>query len=579
MHGIIQNNINPNNTFINNNNTADNDLNKENETNANDISATIQPHLIIPKKRRGLKARLDNPFINNMSRDDFDNKGKDLLNHPTILATDVNKPNELAYPTRIFSSSISQTPNTNIFKTPEILPKNNNYNNDIIGNKRVFSLPSQSLITEQIIDSQKPSKCDTVKDNNFPAEEVTAYAISSSYDDTTDSSTTIIYRFKKIALLGKGNYSQVYLYENITADFDKKEDSRDTTKIPRFVACKHIEYPKELVKRFSNDSNIDDTPTPSTPNYHRKITTTSAFTSADTDMLLRVESSLCRELQVLKGLNHPCVLKLYAVNNLAFITSTHPLLSHCNNIPDNFVDNGSKRLPECYMFTSYCKYGDLLRLAKLAELSSLSIQRIFAEIVIAVKYLHENLIIHRDLKLENIFINYNYYELENGGGNAPDFSHPVIKIGDFGLCKKLSDPNELCTTRCGSEDYVAPEILMGLAYDGRLTDCWALGVILYGLLEDILPFDVNALTPNAIGSPTMRRRISGGANTRKRSTAHKIARYDWKWIKVGDEDDLLTQKSKIIVENCLIRRNQRWDIDKIYHTEYVSSIACKLTFV
>jgi protein-serine/threonine kinase len=74
------------------------------------------------------------------------------------------------------------------------------------------------------------------------------------------------------------------------------------------------------------------------------------------------------------------------------------------------------------------------------------------------------------------------------------------------------------TTRCGSEDYAAPEILLGQPYDGRSTDAWALGVLLYALMEGRLPFDP---PPGKAG---------------RTRASHRIARCDWDWIKFGDED-------------------------------------------
>jgi protein-serine/threonine kinase len=75
------------------------------------------------------------------------------------------------------------------------------------------------------------------------------------------------------------------------------------------------------------------------------------------------------------------------------------------------------------------------------------------------------------------------------------------------------------TTRCGSEDYAAPEILLGQPYDGRATDAWALGVLLYALMEGRLPFDP---PPGKVGS--------------RSRAAHRIARCDWVWSKFGDND-------------------------------------------
>ena len=69
--------------------------------------------------------------------------------------------------------------------------------------------------------------------------------------------------------------------------------------------------------------------------------------------------------------------------------------------------------------------------------------------------------------------------------------NPRLKVTDFGLARVI-DPNApILTTRCGSEEYAAPEIVQSMGYDGRQTDTWALGVILYALLVGYLPFMYN----------------------------------------------------------------------------------------
>jgi len=97
---------------------------------------------------------------------------------------------------------------------------------------------------------------------------------------------------------------------------------------------------------------------------------------------------------------------------------------------------------------------------------------------------------------------------------------PIITLTDLGLSRRISLPpaSPLLSTRCGSEDYAAPEILLGQPYDGRSTDGWALGVLLYALMEGRLPFDAPPGKPD-----------------RSRNT-HRIARCDWIWCRYGDED-------------------------------------------
>lgn len=86
--------------------------------------------------------------------------------------------------------------------------------------------------------------------------------------------------------------------------------------------------------------------------------------------------------------------------------------------------------------------------------------------------MHENAIVHRDLKLENIII-------ERSG---------EAKIIDLGFGNFILDENHLLRTFCGSPDYAAPELFLGKAYDGYKADIWSLGVLLYAMVTGALPF-------------------------------------------------------------------------------------------
>jgi tRNA (cytidine32/guanosine34-2'-O)-methyltransferase len=66
---------------------------------------------------------------------------------------------------------------------------------------------------------------------------------------------------------------------------------------------------------------------------------------------------------------------------------------------------------------------------------------------------------------------------------------PLVKLTDFGLSRFINLAEPALQTRCGSESFAAPEIIMGRSYDGRETDAWAMGVVLYALVAGELPFD------------------------------------------------------------------------------------------
>lgn len=93
-------------------------------------------------------------------------------------------------------------------------------------------------------------------------------------------------------------------------------------------------------------------------------------------------------------------------------------------------------------------------------------------IVQGLKYLHSKHIIHRDLKLGNLFVD----------------DKMNIKIGDFGLATKLEFEKEKKRTVCGTPNYIAPEILEGKGYTYKV-DIWSIGVIIYTLYTGVPPFE------------------------------------------------------------------------------------------
>lgn len=121
-----------------------------------------------------------------------------------------------------------------------------------------------------------------------------------------------------------------------------------------------------------------------------------------------------------------------------------------------------------------CKGGDLYDYLsdRNFQISEERAKDIIRKISSALYYIHSYGIVHRDLKPENIMMTTSDDDAE-------------IRLLDFGLSKMIG-PNDKCTERFGTLCYVAPELLLGEAYDKRV-DLWSLGIISYVLLTGCLP--------------------------------------------------------------------------------------------
>jgi polo-like kinase 1 len=116
---------------------------------------------------------------------------------------------------------------------------------------------------------------------------------------------------------------------------------------------------------------------------------------------------------------------------------------------------------------------ELLRRRK--RLHELEVMYYSKQIIDSLFYLHKHRVIHRDLKLGNLFIN---EKLE-------------LKLGDFGLATKLDFDGERKRTICGTPNYIAPEVLEGRNGHSYEVDIWSLGVIIYTLIIGKPPFETS----------------------------------------------------------------------------------------
>lgn len=157
-----------------------------------------------------------------------------------------------------------------------------------------------------------------------------------------------------------------------------------------------------------------------------------------------VSKFLPREIEVLKGINHENVVKLFDV-----------------------IDGGDN----LYLIMELATSGDLLDFINSRRyLSERVARKFFTDIVNGIEECHSLKIVHRDLKCENLILDANLN----------------LKISDFGFARRTEGKH--LETYCGSYAYAAPEVILGHPYDGEAADIWSMGVILFAMLVGKLPF-------------------------------------------------------------------------------------------
>lgn len=140
-----------------------------------------------------------------------------------------------------------------------------------------------------------------------------------------------------------------------------------------------------------------------------------------------------------------------------------PLLNHKNIVKTIESVETPKAI---FQFMELCSDGNLLDILCDPDESTSYEQRLIylGQIIDAIYYLHHHYICHRDLKLENILI-------QNG----------VVKLCDFGFAALCAGDSarQAVTGKCGSVEYVAPEVMTENSYDGCAADMWSLGILIY----------------------------------------------------------------------------------------------------
>ncbi len=177
---------------------------------------------------------------------------------------------------------------------------------------------------------------------------------------------------------------------------------------------------------------------------------------------------------VRRGMDSPAVRARFEEERRILARLEHPCIAR-------LLDGGATPDGQPYIVMEYVEGTNIVAFARERRLGVRPLLELFLEVCAAVHYAHQNLVVHRDLKPGNIWI-------DTSG-------HP--KLLDFGIARLLDPASQSAGTtlvRVMTPDYASPEQLRGQAIS-TATDVYSLGAVLYELLSGEKPFKLDGLTP------------------------------------------------------------------------------------
>ena len=221
------------------------------------------------------------------------------------------------------------------------------------------------------------------------------------------------------------------------------------------------------------------------------------------------------------------LIKSRAKQKLISEIKIHKSIHHENivNFEHYFEDEDN-----VYMLIELCPNQTLRELLKRRKtLTELEVQYYVYQLVKALQYLHNLKIIHRDLKLENLFLSENMN----------------LKLGDFGLATIIEFDGERKRSLCGTPNYIAPEVLDGKKGHSFEVDIWGIGIIIYVLLIGKLPFETN----------------------NKKETFKRIRLKNYSFPQTAK----LSEPAKELIQNILVlEQHKRPSLDEILKSDFMN---------
>lgn len=259
-----------------------------------------------------------------------------------------------------------------------------------------------------------------------------------------DDGSTVINQYKITDTIGRGAYGTVRkaeLVDDADVKFAVKEFGK--TRLRKTHRSDKLRKPARGRAAARPANRSDPTNGGSNPKQEEQ------------DELKDPLTHIRHEIAILKKLHHPHVVKLFEV-----------------------LDDPSK--DSLYMVFEYCPDGTVIdvKLNHCVQPLPEDVARLyFVQILMGIEYLHENEIVHRDIKPDNILLS---------------DDRKTCKIVDFGVSEMFLKPgDDTMQKSAGSPAFMSPELCTAdhAEYHGKADDVWSFGVTLYCMVVGHLPFD------------------------------------------------------------------------------------------
>ncbi|KAH7099131.1 Pkinase-domain-containing protein [Auriculariales sp. MPI-PUGE-AT-0066] len=252
---------------------------------------------------------------------------------------------------------------------------------------------------------------------------------------------------------------------------------------------------------------------------HAELVAVKIMDRAACDANDRTRISFVREVEVLRHIDHPNIVAY----RHAFSTPT----SHCLVLSYasggelfDIVSEDSKwaafhlfpQIPPSVNNNNNDDDDDGARAKRQQHGDGTLLRRIVVELARAVAWLHSVHVVHRDIKLENILLTAPLSAVAVLSGPAAGDPSPLVKLADFGLARFIDPARPRLTTRCGSEAYAAPELIMSGSRSGG-------GGGGGGVVEQDDDFDESRSLGHSTGSRSTMSVISGSETTASSSSS------------------------------------------------------------